>query len=210
MANTTFNPSDRTNVALSNGNLTALANATFGGARAILGEQTGKYYWEFTVSTWASSYNDAGLFTANIPLSPQTIGTAGAGSFYVASNGAILLNGGTISGNPAIGAPAAGNVIGCAVDLTANLGWYRLGAAGNWNGSGTANPATAAGGINIAAANVSLLFPGVLTGISGDGVTGNFGDSAFTGAVPAGFAAGWPGTGGSGGGAAPAMAVILA
>ena len=86
-----------------------------------------------------------------------------------------------------------GDVIGIALDVGAQLAWFRVAPSGNWNGSGTANPATGTGGLSLASiTNVDDcplvgFFPGI-----GESATANFGDSAFSGAVPSGFTTGWP------------------
>ena len=55
MANTTWNPSDKSaSLTLSNGNLTLSASA-LGGVRAIDRQITGKFYWEVTATTWGAS-----------------------------------------------------------------------------------------------------------------------------------------------------------
>ena len=72
--------------------------------------------------------------------------------------------------------------------------WFRLGAAGNWNTSGTANPATGVGGLDLAPTGFGTAFdvyPFVYLNTSGNAITANFGGTAFTGTVPSGFTSGW-------------------
>ena len=55
MANTTWNVSDKTNVNLGGTNsLTATASGA-GGVRSIDRVASGKFYWEYTVSTWGNN-----------------------------------------------------------------------------------------------------------------------------------------------------------
>jgi hypothetical protein len=76
-----------------------------------------------------------------------------------------------------------------AIDLVNSKGWFRIN-GGNWDGSGTDNPATNTGGINIA-----TLFPTnaayalFCANNNAAGVTANFGTSAFSFTVPSGFSA---------------------
>src|SRR4029077_824676 len=109
------------------------------------------------------------------------------------SNGAIWVN--NANTGSAIGVISSGNVIGVALDMTGLLIWFRIAPSGNWNGSGTANPATGVGGISISACfgaqAAYAAFASTGSAGNGNAVTANFGDSAFTGAVPAGFASGF-------------------
>jgi hypothetical protein len=76
-----------------------------------------------------------------------------------------------------------------AIDLVNSKGWFRIN-GGNWDGSGTDNPATNTGGINIA-----TLFPTnaayalFCANNNAAGVAANFGTSAFSFTVPSGFSA---------------------
>jgi hypothetical protein len=63
---------------------------------------------------------------------------------------------------------------------------------GQWNGSGTADPATNVGGLDISQFARCGVYPFAAMGASGDSCTFNFGPSGFTGTVPSGFSAGWP------------------
>jgi hypothetical protein len=78
------------------------------------------------------------------------------------------------------------------VDCGTNSIWFRVAPAGNWNGSGTANPATPLGGLSVSAIAANGMSPAGLFFASGDAVTANFGDSAFVGGVPSGFTSGFP------------------
>jgi hypothetical protein len=52
----------------------------------------------------------------------------------------------------ALGSLSGSPTIGVAVDFTHGLIWFRIAPSGNWNGSGTADPATNTGGITISGA----------------------------------------------------------
>jgi hypothetical protein len=102
--------------------------------------------------------------------------------------GNISVNGSATGFN--LGLIAASAVIGIAVDFGSQLIWFRIAPSGNWNGNGTANPATGVNGASISTITGSF-FP-LMAGSTSDKVTANFGDIAFSGAVPSGFVAGWP------------------
>jgi len=180
---TTWNPADFANVTFSNGNLTVTGTTTNSGSRSTVGYSSGKYYAEFTVSTWINSNTGVGLATPT-----ATFGAAPIDTVLVLHSGNIVLN--SSNTGSSLAPRTSGDIIGMAVDLTARLIWFRVAPTGNWNGSSTANPATGAGGISISALS-GTLFAGAYTGTSGEVITGNFGASAFSGSVPSGFTSGW-------------------
>jgi hypothetical protein len=74
-----------------------------------------------------------------------------------------------------------------AVDIGAQLIWLRKGAAGNWNNSGAANPATAVGGLSFAGIT-GAVFPAVSAQFSSaETIKINTGQEPFVGARPTGF-----------------------
>lgn len=182
---TNWNPSDKSaNMSLSNGNLTATSTNFSVGVRAVKGNNSGKFYWEATLANGGSSADDVGLGLATADLTS----TAPVGTTAVSLN-SIFVNGSSISTFPGM---SNGVIVGIAVDLTVKLIWYRNAAAGIWNNNGSANPATGVGGINIASVATGLLFPLFQVGAaSGHAATANFGATAFNGAVPSGYTAGW-------------------
>lgn len=186
MVNTTWSPTDKTNVTLTGSNLIAACTGN-GGARSAHSLSSGKYYWENSYTTVQTNTLTAGIALAAANLAGLTTNCARINR----TNGRILINavdsGASISGGVAV---AQGSAIGFAVDFTAKLLWARQGAAGNWNGSGTANPATGTGGLSITSIAGALF--ALMAGQNLDKVTANFGDTAFTGAVPAGFTSGFP------------------
>jgi hypothetical protein len=88
-----------------------------------------------------------------------------------------------------------GDTVCVAVDLAAKLIWFKvihLGTAGNWNNSGTANPATGVGGASLGGLAGGPWYPAVSHWFNTDNVTANFGGGAYAivtagGAVPSGF-----------------------
>jgi hypothetical protein len=192
-----FDPTTITGVTLSGGNLVVTNTGTTSadqGAHvaSTSGKPSGKYYFETTVTSFLAGTNVAvGVGT---PASTYTNmgNTATSGTTVRIGTGAILYNGG--SSGSSLAACVTGNVIGIAVDLDHTFGLYfRIAPSGNWNGSGTANPATNTGGINKpAGALVPFNVFGGTGGVANNVLTTNFGATAFMGAVPSGFTAGWP------------------
>jgi hypothetical protein len=185
VANTTWNPADLVSITLSGGNLIATGSASSAGVRGKDAQSSGQYYWEYTYTTINTNSVATGVALATANLATASTGT----STLARTTGGISVNG-SATGS-ALGIINAGNVIGIAVDFTAKLIWYRVAPSGNWNGSGTANPGTGAGGLSISAISTGPLYPYMASGTS-DKITANFGDGAFTGAVPSGFTAGFP------------------
>jgi hypothetical protein len=181
---TTWNPSDLLAMILSNNNLTATNTAAPSGVRAKEGFASGKYYWEVTVSTWAQSSTSVGFGLASAALSSGNLGFA-----FMSRLGTIIVN--NVASGSTLGARTAGDTIGIALDVGNNLCWFRVAPSGNWNGSGTANPATGVGGVSISTIT-GTQFPAFWASNTGEVATANFGGSAFSGAVPSGFTSGWP------------------
>ena len=182
-SSTVFDPSTVSNVTLTNGNLTASSTAV-GGARSVdfvAKSAGGKYYYEIKR-------------TANAPAS--LAGFADATAAYLSTD--ALTNGVQYNGNVttgvtirvSIGAWVANDVVCIAVDFTTNMLWARRN-NGNWNNSGTANPATGVGGFAFAGTNVS---PFAAFGAASEQYTLNAGATAYAQPVPAGFA-NWPAAG---------------
>jgi hypothetical protein len=186
---TTWNPADKSaNVTLSNGNLTAQGtNSSDGGVRSTTSQTSGKFYFEVT---WLSATGgvDAGCGIATSAAVLTSMGSTALGIALVYQSGAIYVNG-TNTGI-SIGTNTAPVCI--ALDLTNSRIWFRIG-GGNWNNSGTANPATNVGGINISALfPTNAAFAAVTVQNTTNTYTVNFGASAFAQTVPSGFTA-WGG-----------------
>lgn len=185
-----WNSADLLNVTLSGSNLIMTGTGS-GGARMLFGYTSGKYYWESTIGTWTNNNTACGIITASGSLASAASGFTVATA--AAKDGSVWVNG-TKVGSAVLGARSSGDIIGVAVDFTAQLIWYRVAPSGNWNGSGTANPATGAGGYSFSALGAGSLYPLGIINASSDALTANFGGSSFSGAVPSGFASGFTGT----------------
>jgi hypothetical protein len=193
---TTWNPSDKSsNVTLSGGNLvvTETTASVSGCVRSIAHVTAGKFYWENTITTLVA-LNVYTFVAVSDSTTGLTASQPAATMISCASNGGHVYAGNTDTGI-AFGNFSSGDVYCMALDITAGLLWLRKGAGGLWNASGTANPATGTGGINVSAI-VSASKPAfAMVGVFHNGTTGgvttaNFGATAFTGAVPGGFTAG--------------------
>jgi hypothetical protein len=181
---TTWNPSDLTaNITLSSGNLTATCTAAAdNGVRATPSKTSGKYYVEFiTGPTFAGGDTGVGIATSTANLG--TIGLTASGGLCTFVSGSVYFNG--TNQGISMGPIGGGTNVGLAVDLVNSTAWFRVN-GGNWNASGTANPATNTGGINIAA-----LFPFNAVFLvfcsNSNGSSVSLGLSSFVYAPPSGF-----------------------
>ena len=170
------------NVTLSNVNLTAshANSASNSGARSTAYKSAGKYYFEVKIVGTDAYTDGVGILLSTGSYLDMSTGNANCVE--------VILGGGTIQSNGSgqinLGAIVAGNIVCVAIDLDNLRCWFRNN-AGNWNNSGTANPATNIGGFVIPAGSWS---PAVLfNGSTGGVFTGNFGQSSYSFAVPAGF-----------------------
>lgn len=190
MAFTTWNPSDKnSNITLTGSNLIATATSGLAGAvRSVSGKRTGKWYVEFTCTTFDSSANTGvGLATAYGPLT-NMLG-AGSGSPCISVNASGTINSQGTSTGYSIGAVANGDIICMAVDCDNRQVWFRHN-GGSWNASsGTAyDPTVNTTGIYFAVLDNYLVFS---SNLNSGAVTLNAGATAFTYTVPTGYTSGW-------------------
>lgn len=185
----TFNGVNSSQVILSNGNLTATLNPSTNnvGARSASGKTTGKYYFEIT----AGPMHGAGCGMLTAAGTYLDMINNGTNCLMVSSGTGTIFTNGTSAGG--VGSSyASGDVICFAIDLGVRHAWARKN-GGNWNNSGTANPATDTGGVTLYATvgfSPAVGFGGG-SQQTGDAFTGNFGATAFAQSVPSGFTAGW-------------------
>jgi hypothetical protein len=205
MANTTWNPADLAATTLSGGNLITTPTGA-SGVRSIYSASAGKYYFEISFSaTGVPSSAAVGIANSSASLTGAVF--SGTSVADCNGSGSVQVNG---TGQTGVGNIANSGTCCIALDMGGKLVWFRNGAAGNWNGSGTANPATGVGGYSVSGLTggaTALYAFACATGASASGSVANFGDSAFIGVAPAGFAAGFPGTVAS---TAQARAMVLA
>lgn len=200
------------NITLGRSDIAAAGDNTAGtwkAARATTSLSTGKKYLEYYVAGFNS---DSGLLfgfgNSSINLSSYVGSDAnsmgfqpdggGSGAFWWENNSNTTFYS-NIS-NP------RGLVVAIAIDLDNKLVWLRTSLSANWNGSGTANPATGTGGKSYSI--TGALFP-VMSAVSGnkaDILHINAGGFTFAIGAPSGFSA-WdattPTVGGIGGTSGP-------
>ena len=186
-APTSWNAADKSANAVigGTGNLTASASAGGNtGVRSTNPLSTGKVYFEIKINNTASSGCSSGFAKGGV-APDQITGNAALGGAVV-----IWANGNIAAPNPtgiSLGAFANTNVLCVAVDIDAKLVWFRKN-AGIWNNSGTANPATATGGISTSTLPTPYYgFTGTANGTESS--TANFGATTFAQAIPSGFVA---------------------
>jgi hypothetical protein len=196
---TTWDPASKSSeITLSNNNLTAAKNTGGTNAnttRSYKGNSAGKFYCEFgpLVEEFAQDVG-IGLINANHVMQSGTLASLIGGdtnnSVAIYSDGSVYINHVVVSSTGLTWANGDGSKWGMAVDLDAKLIWFRKN-AGNWNGSGAANPATGAGGISFAGMNLVAPYyvgAGAITDVVfPDSVTVNFGATAYANAAPSGF-----------------------
>lgn len=199
---TTYDPVTIVGVALSSGNLVVTSTTTGAGSPSgnvgahvpfADAKAAGKYYIErrFTVRVGADVTIGLGNKSATFVSMGQTGGGNGIALTGVSPNGHVFVEG---SDKLTLGSIANGDWIAEAYDIGGQLAWFKnITQGGNWNASGTANPATGTGGIAWTAAGPMVPFSsmGGSGGTTSDQQQGNFGASSFLGSVPSGFTPGW-------------------
>ena len=173
---------------VSNGNLTATHNATTtpAGVRSTQLKSSGKYYFEVTLGASHGSTDFMGIILSTAAVGDPATGT-NVSAVYPGQGGGIYSNNGFTSAS--IPTPLPGDAVGIAIDLDNRKAWFRRNNGGWLNQAiGSQNPATNTGGVVIASGSwtpaVGFLGAG---SASGDNFTGNFGQSTFVAAAPAGF-----------------------
>jgi hypothetical protein len=193
----TLDAASVTAVALSGGGLVATNTGTTStdqGAKAIAasGKTSGKYYFEVT---WTTVFAGQGNLGVGIGTSASTY--TGMGNNATTGDQAFQ-SGSTYSNGSIVGSGtgrvwASGFVMGIAVDMDNRRIWWRQSPASFWNGLAPNDPTTNVGGMVIPAGTmVPFVTFGGTGGVANNVLTANFGASAFNGAVPSGFTAGWP------------------
>jgi hypothetical protein len=146
---TTWNPSDKNaNITLSSSNSVATNTAfSWHAVRAVAGKSSGKWAFRVTPTIGVTPEVNIGIGTSSAALSGGAIGTDNNAYGYAGGNGSIYKNGAILATYQAY---ASGQTVDVCADLDNNRLWVRR-AGGNWNNSGTADPATNTGGLDISA-----------------------------------------------------------
>jgi len=173
----TWNSADKTTGStLTNSDLTFNGGGAGNyGCRGTLSHTTGKYYFEFPTVLFNNN-GACGVGNSSYTLNDNS-----------QANSMTVLNwGGIANGGGNMGSVPSGKVVGVAIDLDARLMWFRYD-AGNWNASGTANPATGTGGIAITSSvgGATAIFP--LAFVQNTGNVTIDTAAPFVNAAPSGF-----------------------
>lgn len=169
---------------ISNGGLTAtgVGSANWTGARSVTGQRTGKHYFE-VVRNSSDSAGDIGFGICGSTDLMNGFWPAATSNVVFRDDGSIA----AASNQTGLGAwNATGDIACCAVDLDNRLAWFRTGAAGLWNASASANPATGVGGMAFGASATAPFFAAVLLWDVTDILNFNF-TGPFAGTAPLGF-----------------------
>jgi hypothetical protein len=182
----TFDPAHKSSdLSLSGGNLIV----TCGGAQIENGiictnsASSGKKYCEITITSNVSNGSLVGIANSSWAFGTTFLGQDTNG-FSWQQGGPVLFNG---SNQGSIQTFTNGTVCCIAVDFGNSRIWFRSN-GGNWNNSGTADPVTNTGGIDISVMAAGPYFIGYrVDNQTGAVVTGNFGGSAYAQTAPSGF-----------------------
>ena len=182
---TTFDPTNiGTGITLSNGNLTMTKSANaYQSAGSNIGKTTGKWYWEFTLTSFASNGGMWGIFDSTVILQATGEPTSGTHGWGITNNGS---SGGTIvkrtnATNSAYGGGktlTTGDVIGVYMDVDAGTVGFIAG-----DGTDMGNAFTGLGAESYRAFSCNYDNANV--------ITANFGASAFSHTVPTGYNSGF-------------------
>jgi hypothetical protein len=188
-AATTWNPADKgANITLSNGNLTIANSSTVAGVRGTTSKTTGKVYYE--MSWTGSNFNFLTSSGCGVSLSTASlISTNPPGVAYLRlSNGEIMNNG--VASGTILGAVTSGQTICMAFDIAARRIWFRVN-NGLWNNSGSADPASNVGGLDVSATFTAgaSLYPHASASSGVTAGTVDFGATSFAFSIPSGFVA---------------------
>jgi hypothetical protein len=185
---TALNPVNTSpNIALSNGYLTATQTGSSVQATScsVTSHSSGKFFASAHMDHVVTL--DFAAFGIKSPSSGTGNALGGADNASVGfynGDATVYVNNASIG---TIATYAQGDTVDMAVDFDHSTIWYRIN-GGNWNNSGTANPATNTGGFSFSAIVASAPFCAALLLFNApDAWTINFGGGAYPFAPPAGF-----------------------
>lgn len=182
---TTWDPANKgPNVVLSNGNLSVTVTSGYAGAfqnvKALASASSGKKYFEWK-SDLQQTFGLPGICNGSQSMDGEFLGGT-ANSVGFVADGRVYVANVNVS---TIQTYAQGDTVCVALDIGNQMIWFRTN-GGNWNNSGTADPATNVGGIDISAVS-GPYFPGGQINNDADAFTANFGATAYAQAIPSGF-----------------------
>jgi hypothetical protein len=204
----TWDPATVSAVTLSGANLVATNTGTTStnqGAHVPFanGQTAGKFYFECRLTTFTGGAGvGVGVGTTSATYAGMSVqATQGVMCFVVGhtGTGTIFTSAGGNTGLSLGRAGTTGDVFGVAVDMGNLKVWFRFSPVGLWNNNASHDPTNSVtgGGFPIlTGTNVPFVTYGSglagQAGVANNVWTANFGDTAFSGAVPAGYTAGWP------------------
>jgi len=172
---TTLNPADKSsNIALSNGNLTAQATSSSSGrVRATTSKSSGK--WTFCATVDVVDQSGSGTIGIGLGTADMVLATGGPALEDVLyyGNGALHYN----SADTWVDPYNSGDVITVAIDLDNWKIWVRVN-NGDWNSEPTDDPSTNTGGLDISGVPGKALFPDFYGATTNNQMTFNFGTNA--------------------------------
>ena len=182
-------------ITLSGDGLTATygANGTFDLARTTTSHGSGKFYAEMINHTpgGGSQTNGIGLFpTATTLHANASSSVSYKGIAVIPQNGFVDRDGTHLNSGTQLngGGPFAdGSVVCFAIDLDNKLFWTRYTSTGQWNASGTANPATGAGGYDISSLTGPFFLGVLFSANEADSIALKLASGSWAGAAPSGF-----------------------
>lgn len=178
---TTFDPAHIEGTgALSGGNL-VFDSPSGGGTstRSISSPTSGLHYCEMSASSLTGNMQIGLCSPSHTGTISLTSNTESIG--WQASN-AVFINSVQVA---TFDAWAVGDTLALCVDATNKTFWGRVN-AGNWNASGTANPSTNTGGVDISVFSAGGFMAACLVFFAGADITANFGATAYSQTVPSG------------------------
>jgi len=190
----TANPSDKdAAISLSGGNLIVTSSGFDVYVRGTESASSGKYYWEIEITNDASSFAfGLGLANGSAALNSWPGSVANNAVITFSHNPQWDMSGGSSGAASGFTEP---NVVGIAVDITAELIWITTNGT-TWYGSNSSgNPATGANGFNWAALNAGPYYPLIGCG-TGDIATIKPSSASWSRSPPSGFGELGPGGGG--------------
>lgn len=187
---TTWNPSDKhSSQVLTNANLTVTGNTagyTPGLVRAVNAVVSGeKKYWEVVYDQTSGTASGMPGVTDGTDAVANQNGYSTHSFGIECDNGNGFLNGSSVVSSINVNPPSG---YACfALDMVNKRLWVRSGSAGNWNNSGTANPVTNTGGIDVSSISTTAIYPSASADTNTDRLSARFLSTSWLGAAPSGF-----------------------
>lgn len=185
-ASATWNPVDKAgDVALSGGDLVATytdgTSSVYANVRSTVGKSTGKYYSEHTIAFTNAGQRSIGVATSSASLANYGGQSTESIAFYM--DGTVYYND-TLQ--TTLQTTTTGQRVDMAVNLDDDLIWWRTN-NGNWNNSGTADPATNTGGVTMSVAGTVFVMTSLRQFPTPDSDTAVFSSSSWAGTPPSGY-----------------------